>query len=57
MIKLMFDMRCWRTFNDLPMDLTQYHFLCFTGRIVFLGEGGDAEQQTQQNDLKSVGYY
>ncbi|RDX78050.1 Single-stranded DNA-binding protein, mitochondrial, partial [Mucuna pruriens] len=27
------------------------------GRIVFLGEGGDAEQQTQQNDLKAVGYY
>lgn len=27
------------------------------GRIVFLGEGGDPEHQTQQNDLKSVGYY
>ncbi|TKY54952.1 Single-stranded DNA-binding protein [Spatholobus suberectus] len=27
------------------------------GRIVFLGEGGDAAQQTQQNDLRAVGYY
>ncbi|XP_020227375.1 single-stranded DNA-binding protein, mitochondrial [Cajanus cajan] len=27
------------------------------GRVVFLGEGGDAEQPTQQNDLKAVGYY
>ncbi|XP_027330211.1 single-stranded DNA-binding protein, mitochondrial [Abrus precatorius] len=27
------------------------------GRVVFLGQGGDAEQQTQQNDLKAVGYY
>ncbi|KAL2338284.1 hypothetical protein Fmac_012730 [Flemingia macrophylla] len=27
------------------------------GRIVFLGEGSDAEQQTQQSDLKGLGYY
>ncbi|XP_019439339.1 PREDICTED: single-stranded DNA-binding protein, mitochondrial [Lupinus angustifolius] len=27
------------------------------GRVVFLNQGGDDEQQTQQNDLRSVGYY
>ncbi|KAL9326298.1 hypothetical protein ACSQ67_006943 [Phaseolus vulgaris] len=27
------------------------------GRVVFLGEGGDTEQDTQQNNLKAVGYY
>ncbi|KAK7265033.1 hypothetical protein RJT34_32649 [Clitoria ternatea] len=27
------------------------------GRVVFLGEGGDAEQQAQPNDLKAAGYY
>ncbi|CAJ1944332.1 unnamed protein product [Sphenostylis stenocarpa] len=27
------------------------------GRVVLLGEGGDAEQHTEKNDLKVVGYY
>ncbi|XP_057421691.1 single-stranded DNA-binding protein, mitochondrial [Lotus japonicus] len=27
------------------------------GRVVFLGQGGDADADTQQNDLKAVGYY
>jgi len=31
--------------------------LFLSGRVVFLGEGGDTEQDTQQNNLKAVGYY
>ncbi|WVZ10207.1 hypothetical protein V8G54_014737 [Vigna mungo] len=27
------------------------------GRVVFLGQGGDVDQDTQQNNLKAVGYY
>nr|AFK47808.1 unknown [Medicago truncatula] len=27
------------------------------GRVVFLGPGDDPKQQTQQNDLRAVGYY
>jgi len=37
------------------MALMQYHIL--SGRVVFLGEGGDTDQDTQQNNLKAVGYY
>jgi len=45
-----------RICNSLPKALMQYHFL--SGRIVFLGEGGgDVPQDTQQNNLKAVGYY
>ncbi|XP_061365201.1 single-stranded DNA-binding protein, mitochondrial [Gastrolobium bilobum] len=27
------------------------------GRVIFLSQGGDAEQQIQQNDQRAVGYY
>lgn len=39
------------------LDLMQYDFLCSSGRVVFLSQGDDAEQQTQPNELRSVGYY
>jgi len=35
----------------------QYKFLFSLGRVVFLGPGDDPKQQTQQNDLRAVGYY
>lgn len=46
---------CLRICSSLPKALMQYHFL--SGRVVFLGQGGDVDQDTQQNNLKAVGYY